>query len=146
MEAKVFEQERLAGFEVGDQLGGDVADAVGREGYVFVFAEDVVEELAEAVDDGAKAHGGDDFALGPAEVRGDDDAGLAAEGVLNGGNGLADAGVVENHALLGERHVEVGADEDALVGQFEVADGELGHGILGRFWVGLSAKADSLRE
>ena len=30
-------------------------------------------------------------------------------------------------AVFGERDVEVDADEDALVGQIDVADGELGH-------------------
>ena len=32
-------------------------------------------------------------------------------------------------AVFGERHVEVDADKDALVGQFDVADGELGHDV-----------------
>jgi len=34
------------------------ADTVGREGDVFVLVDDVVEQEAQAVDDGAKAHGG----------------------------------------------------------------------------------------
>jgi hypothetical protein len=95
VEAEVFEEEGLAGFEVGGEFGGDLADAVGGEGYVLVFVEDVVEEVAEVIDDGAKAHGLDGLALGAAEVRGEDDLGLVAEGVLDGGKGLADAGVVE---------------------------------------------------
>jgi hypothetical protein len=63
-------------------------------------------------------------------VRGEDDLGLAAlEGVFDGGQRGHDARVVGDFlAVFGERHVEVDADEDALVGQIDVADGELGHG------------------
>ena len=116
VEAEVFEQEGLAGFEVGGHLAGDGADAVGGEGDVLVVAEDVVEEAAKVIDEGAEAHGVDGFALGAAEVRAEDDLGLVAEGVLDGGEGLADAGVVGDDAVL-EGDVEVDADEDALVGE-----------------------------
>jgi hypothetical protein len=70
VEAEVFEQQGLAGFEVGGEFGCDFADAVRREGHVLVVVEDVVEEVAEVVDDRAKAHGLDGLALGAAEVRG----------------------------------------------------------------------------
>src|SRR5271154_1577301 len=119
MEAEVFEQEWLAGFEVRGHLGGDGADAVRAEGHVFVVAEDVVEEAAEMIDDGTKAHGGDRLALGTAEVGAEDDLGSVAERVLDGGERLADAGVVGDDAVL-EGDVEVDADEDALVGEIEV--------------------------
>ena len=115
MEAKVFEQKGLADFEVAGEFGGDAANAVGRECDVLVLVDDVVEEFTEAVDDGAEAHRGDGLALGAAEVGAEDDAGLVAEGVLDGGDGLADAGVVEDlGAVLGKGNVEVDADEDAL--------------------------------
>ncbi len=94
VEAEVFEEKGLAGLEVIGHFGGDFADAVGGEGDVFVFVEDVIEELTETVDDGAEAHGGDGLALGAAEVRAEDDFGVAAEGVLDGGDGLANTGVV----------------------------------------------------
>ena len=54
VKAEIFKQEGLAGFEVVGQLGGDLADAVGGEGYVLVLIHDVVEEQAEAVDDGTE--------------------------------------------------------------------------------------------
>ena len=100
VEAEVFEQERLAGFEVGGHLAGDCADAVGGEGDVLVVAEDVVEQAAQVGDEGAKAHGLDGLALGAAEVRAEDDLGLVAERVLDGGEGLADARVVGDDAVL----------------------------------------------
>ena len=113
----------LAGFEVVGQLGGDLAYAVGGEGYVLVLVHDVVEEQTEAVDDGAKAHALDDLSLGTAEVRAENDLCFAAERVLDGGNGLADASVVSDDAVL-ERDIEVDADEEALVFEVQVADGE----------------------
>ena len=56
MEAEVLEQQRLAGFELAGHLGGDLADAVGGEGDILGFVEDVVEQQAQAVDDRAQAH------------------------------------------------------------------------------------------
>jgi hypothetical protein len=76
----------------------------------------MVEEITQVVDDGAEAHTLDGLALGAAKVRAEDDLGLAAESVLDGGKGLADAGIVADGAVL-KRDVEVDADEDALVGE-----------------------------
>ena len=117
VEAEVFKQEGLAGLEVAGELGGDLSDAIGGEGDVLVVADDVVEECAEAVDDGAEAHALDGLAFGTAQVRGEDDLGLVAEGVLDGGDGLADARVVGDDAVF-EGNVEVDTDEDAFV--FEI--------------------------
>src|SRR5260370_22440869 len=116
MAAEGFGQEGVAGFEVGGYLGGDDADAVRREGRVLVVAEDVVEQAAKVGDEGAEAHGVDGLAFGAAEVGAENDFGLVAEGVLDGGEGFADAGVVGDDAVL-EGDVEVDADEDALVGE-----------------------------
>ncbi len=132
VEAEVLEEKGLAGLELGGELGGELADAVGGEGYVFRGSEDVVEELAEAVDDGTEAHGRDGLAFGAAEVGAEDDLGLVAQGVLDSGDGFANAGVVEDlggagGGVVGEGDVEVDTDEDALVGEVEVADGKLGH-------------------
>jgi hypothetical protein len=136
VEAEVFEQEWLAGFEVGGHLAGDLADAVRGEGYVFVVAEDVVEEGAEVVDEGAKAHGLDGLAFRAAEVGAENDFGFVAEGVLDGGEGLADAGVVGDDAVF-EGDVEVDADEYALVGEIQIANGELWHcSSFGVNWAG----------
>ncbi len=130
VEAEVFKEQGLAGLELGGELGGDFADAIRGEGDVFGGSEDVIEELAQAVDDGPETHRLVALAFGAAEVRAKDDLGFVADGVLDGRDGLADARVVEDLAAVrGERDVEVDADEDTLVGQVEVADGELGHGM-----------------
>ena len=61
-------------------------------------------------------------------MRGENDLGVVAQRVLDGGQRGDDAGVVgDGRAVFGERHVEIDADEDALVGEFDVANGELGH-------------------
>jgi hypothetical protein len=116
VEAEVFEQKRLPGLEVGGHLTGYGPDAVRTEGYVFVFAEDVVEQAAKVCDKGAKAHGRDGLALGTTEVRAEDDLGLVAESVLDGGKGFADTCVVGDDAVL-ERDVKIDADEHALIGE-----------------------------
>jgi hypothetical protein len=54
----------------------------------------------------------------------ENDFGFAAESVLDGRKGLADASVVgDGFAVLRERDVEVDTDENALVGEIEIADG-----------------------
>ena len=56
-----------------------------------------------------------------------------AEGVLDGGQSGDDPGVVgDGRAVFGERHVEVDADEDTLVAEFDVADRKLCHKNLSR--------------
>jgi hypothetical protein len=76
----------------------------------------VVEQTAEVVDEGAETHALDGLALGAAEMRTEDDLGLVAKGVLDGGEGLADACVIGDDAVL-EGDVEVDADEDTFVGE-----------------------------
>ena len=120
-EAEVLEQEGLAGFELFGHLGGYGADAVGREGDIFSGAEHVVEEGAQGIDQRAETEAIDRLAFGAAEVRGEDDFGLVAEAVLDGRDGLDDAGVVEDDAIF-QRDVEVDAEEYALVGQVEVTE------------------------
>jgi hypothetical protein len=62
-------------------------------------------------------------------VRGQNHLGLAPQSVLDGGQRGHDAGVVrDGRAVLGQRNVEIDADEQLLVGQIDVANRELGHG------------------
>jgi hypothetical protein len=121
VKAKIFKQERLARLKIESHLAGNGTDTVWRERYVFVIAEDVIEHGAEMIDERAKTHRGDGFAFGAAEMRTEDDLRLVAQGVLDGREGFADASVVGDDAVF-ERHVEVDADENALVGEVEVAD------------------------
>jgi hypothetical protein len=127
--AQVLKQQNLAGLKLAGHLAGHFAHAVGGKGHVDAFAERLVEQFAQAVDDRAQRILWIRFALGAAQVRGQDDLGLVLEGVDDGGQRGHDAGVVgDGRAVFSERHVEVDADEDPLVGQIDVANGELWHG------------------
>jgi hypothetical protein len=134
VETEVFQQQGLAGLQVAHQLGGDVADALRREGDVLLVADDVIEQLAQTVNDRAEAHGRNDLALGAAKVRTENDARFAAQRVLDGGNGLADARVVGDtrssvRPVRREGNIEVDADENALVGKVKIADRQLRHAV-----------------
>ena len=129
MEAQVLEQQHLVGFKLPGHLRGHLAHAIGGKAYVDFFAQRLVEQFAQPVHHRAQRVLWIGFSLGAAQVRGQDDLGLVAQGVNNGGQRGHDAGVVGNgRAVLGQRHVEVDADEDPLVGQINIANRELGHG------------------
>ena len=85
------------------------------------------EELRQPLRDGPQAEAVLDLAVGPAEVAREDDPRAVGEQVVDGRDGGADARVVGDLAVL-ERDVEVDADEDALAGDVDVADGQLVHG------------------
>ena len=121
VEAEVLQQQRLAGFEL-----LDISSAISptQSGEKATFSETLrtcSSRLAQAGDQRAQAHGLDRLALGAAEVRAEDDLGLVAQRVLDGGKGLADAGVVGDDAVL-EGDVEVDADEHALVGKIQITN------------------------
>src|SRR6185437_7135756 len=72
------------------------------------------EELREPARDGRQRIGFRELAfLRPAEVRGRHHRGTLLEGQAIGRKGRPDARVVGDRAAVAERHVEVGADEDA---------------------------------
>ena len=102
----------------------------GEKATLTRLADLLVEQFAQAVDHRAQRILGIGLALGAAQVRGQNDLGMVAQGVDDGGQRGHDAGVVgDGRAVFGERHVEIDADEDPLVGQIDVANGELGHGV-----------------
>ena len=132
VEAEVFEQEGLAGFEVGGHLAGDGADAVGGEGDVLVVAEDVVEQSRA----GGRRRGGGSWSstgLPLGRPRCEQRMTLAlwrSAYSMVGRVSRMRVSSVMMPSLRGD--VEVDADEDALVGEIEVADGQLRH--LFSFW------------
>ena len=126
MEAQVLQQQGLAGLELARHLQRDVADAVRRKCDVLREIEDLFEQQAQTRHQWAQTHRLHWLALGPAEVRAQDDLGLVAKSVLQGGKGLADAGVIGDEAVL-QGDVEVDADEHALVGQIQVTNRKLRH-------------------
>ena len=129
--AQVFKQQHLAGFKLPGHGGCDFAHAVGSEGDVDALAQVLIKQGAQAVDHRAQGVLGVGLALGTAQVRGQNHLGVVAEGVHDGGQCSHDARVVgDGGAVFSERHIEVDTDEDPLVGQVDVANGELGHGTV----------------
>src|SRR5256714_6857318 len=78
-------------------------------------------ELAEPLRQRRGPVGVVDLAVGAAEMGDQDHAGTALEQVLDGRERLADAGVVDDAAIL-DRDVEVDADQHALARDVEVAN------------------------
>ena len=80
-----------------------------------------------------KAGFGRGFALGPTEVRGEQHARSPLEAPIDGGQDGPDARVLGDAAGIVLRHVEVGADEDALIAGAavgaEVGESDDVHGV-----------------
>ena len=124
VEAEVLQQQGLALFQLPGHLLGFGADAVGAESYVFSARQFLVQQHAQTLGCRLEAHRGIGFSLGPAEMGDQNQPCSVAESVFDGGEGFADAGVVDDAAIF-ERDVEVDAHEDAVIVEREVADGKL---------------------
>src|SRR5208337_1092743 len=72
-------------------------------------------------------HLGIRFALGPAQVRGQDQARTVPQRVFDGGQSFADAGVVHDAPVF-ERHVEVHAHENTIATERKITNRKLRHG------------------
>ena len=117
MIAQVFKQQHLARFKLPGHLAGDLANAIGSEGHVDFGAHLLVKQLAEPVHHRAQRVLWIWLALGAAQVRGQNHLGLVLQRVLDGGQRGNNASVVgDGLAVFSQRHVEIDADEDALVG------------------------------
>ena len=107
VEAQVLQHGDVAVLQRACDLGGRFADAVGGEG------DRPAEQLRELGRDGLQRILRIGSALGPAEMRDDNDAGAALGQVLEPGHDTLQACGVGDPAVLG-RHVEVGAHQHAL--------------------------------
>ncbi len=107
VEAQVLDDRDLAGFEAADRVVGGGADGVLGE------RDRRAEEFGEALGRLEEGEGRVRGALGAAQVRGHDHLGARLDEGLDGGQHGADAAVVGDEAV-GQRDVEVGADEDPL--------------------------------
>ena len=85
MEAQVFQQQSLAHFQLRGHFLGFRPDAIGAEADVFPTRQFFVEQHAQALGHRLQAQFEIGFALGPAEVRGQDQARSVAQSVLNSG-------------------------------------------------------------
>src|SRR6185436_17543937 len=107
MEAQVLKHGDVAGRQGADDLLRHLADAVGREG------DGPADELAQLVRHRAQAELRIGTALGPAEVRDDDDLGAAVGQVLEARQQALQPRRI-GYLAVAHRHVEIGADKDAL--------------------------------
>ena len=111
VEADVLQKDDLSVLQGVRLRVGVGPDGVGRQRHVDS------QELGQAGRDRGQGEFGLDRALRAAEMRGDHDTGAGVEQALERGQGGADAAVVGDVAVLVERHVEVGPDEDPLPGE-----------------------------
>src|SRR5271154_6693947 len=111
MEAKILEQQGLALFQFAGYFFGFGTDALGTETHVFSAGQFFVEQHAEPLGNRLEAEQGIGPALGASEMRGENEASAVTQGVLNGGESFADAGIVHDAAVF-EGDVEVDAHED----------------------------------
>ena len=108
MEAQVFEQQHVAVLE---RLGRGFrfrADAIGREGH------GLAEQLRQARGGRFQTHFGIHLALGPAQVRSQNQPAAALQDVLNGGQRGLDARVIGDFAGVVQGYIEIHAHENAL--------------------------------
>src|SRR6185295_5838640 len=121
VETAVLEQHDIARLEV--RMPGAAVDPVANQRYL------PAEERGQPPGYGRERVGPAELTLGgPTEVRGHHHRGAAFERIAYRRDRRADAGVVGDRAAFVLRHVEVGADEDALAFHVDVRKAlERGH-------------------
>ena len=145
VEADVLEHDEVValGARRGDRLHGRLADAVLGEGHL------ALQQRRQVIGHRLQAELGARPALRPPEVRREDHRRAVLQRVRDGGQRRPHPRVVLDAPLL-DRDVEVDADEDALAGEIEIADGQLRHGRylwneggdVGQTWVLASASTE----
>jgi len=123
VEAEVLEQDQLAGTELADRVVHAGTERVAGH------AHRASQQLRQPIRDGLEPEGIVDLALGTAEVAGQNHAGTALQQIADGGQAGANARVVGDPAVI-QRDVQVGAQEDPLAGDVDVANRLLLEGSL----------------
>src|ERR1022692_736753 len=122
VKAQIFQQQRLPALQLLSHLLRLRANAGGREADVFSASQYVVEQNAQSLGHRLQAHLGIGLALGTPKVRSQYQASAVPQRVLDGGQGLADTGVLHDPAIV-ERDIEVNPHENAFVVQRKIANG-----------------------
>ena len=78
MEAQVLEQQHLARLKLARQLGCQLAHAIRRKGHVHLLAKMMIEQHPQPIHDRSQAVFGIHLALGPSQVRSENQLGLVA--------------------------------------------------------------------
>ena len=116
MEAGVLQQQHVAVVHFGDCRGRSLADAVGAEG------DRAVDDVRDRRGDGFQRIGLVRPALGPAEMRQQNDLAALVRDLRDGRRDALDARRI-GHAPVLRRHVEVDAEEDAFSRDIGVVEG-----------------------
>ncbi len=120
VEAQVLEEQQVAGTQLADRDLHSGAQRVAGHAHV------ATQQLAEPIRDRLEAKRVVDLALRPAQVAGQDHCRAALQQIADRGQAGPDAGVVGDPPVV-ERHVEVGAQEDALSADVDIPDRLLVH-------------------
>ena len=115
MEAGVLEQEHVAVLHFGDRVVGRLADAVGRE------SDRPLDDVGDSGGDGLERIGLVRAALGPAEMREQNDLAAFVRDFRDGRRNALDARRI-GHAAVFRRNVEIDAQEHAFAGHVGVVE------------------------
>ena len=115
VEAGVFEQEHVAVLHFGDRVSGRLADAVGREG------DRPLDDVGDRGRDGLQRIGLVRAALGPAEMREQNDLAALVRDFLDRRRDALDARRI-GHAAVLRRNVEIDAQQHTLAGDVGVVE------------------------
>jgi hypothetical protein len=129
MKAEVLQKQRLAFFQLRGHFFRLGSDAVWAEPHVFAARQFLVEHHAQPLGHRLQAHLQIGLALGPSQMRGQNQPRPVPQGVFDGGQSFADARVVHDASVF-QRNVEVDAHEDAVAVEREITDGKLGHWLV----------------
>ena len=116
VEAQVLQQRDIAGRKRSHGGLSPIADAIGDEAH-----REATECLRKRFGKRAERHGRHGLALGPAEVRGDDDPRAALCEFAQGWRHPVDPSGIA-HRAFAHRHIQVHPNEDALTGDLDIVE------------------------
>jgi hypothetical protein len=129
VEAQVLQKQRLAFFQLSGNFLRLRPHTIGTEADVLAARQLFIEHHAQPLGDWLETHLGIRFAIGPPEVRRENQPRAVPQSVLDGGKGFADARVID-HAAVFQGNVEVDAHQDASAVQRQITDGKLVHWLV----------------
>ena len=99
--AQVLQQDNFAVSDGGNRLIRALPNDIFREGYLGI------QQHLQTLCHGSQRKFRLEFALGPAQMRAEDNLCLVIQKILDGGQRSLDAGFVGNLALVVQRHVKI---------------------------------------
>ena len=116
VEAQVLQQRHIAGRKRSHGGLRLLTDAIGDEAH-----REAAECMRKRLDEGAQRHRHHGLALGPAEVRGDDDPRAALCELAQGWRHPVDPRGIA-HRAFAHWHIQVHPNEDALTGDLDIVE------------------------